>query len=157
MLIGCWLGVQAQVAKLQSANNAEFEEVRQEGSGFIQLLASHVREAASLADGASRRVSSVERETAANVEEMRGRFEALATTHSELPQLRRSPARPTKCSHLVLSRILHGVAAVQAKQSCSPSQALALSACLYLSFYKLLQPSGGITVSSLRRNCEAFS
>ncbi len=82
------------MAELQSASNAEFEEVRQEGSGFIQLLASHVREAASLADGASRRVSTVEQETAANVEEMRGRFEALATTHSEVPQLRCGPVRP---------------------------------------------------------------
>ncbi|KAK9905521.1 hypothetical protein WJX75_001517 [Coccomyxa subellipsoidea] len=101
--------LQAQVAELQSANNAEFEEVRQEGSGFIQLLASHVREAASLADGASRRVSSVEQETAANVEEMRGRFEALATTHSELPQLRRDVDNCTKA----IQQLQHEVATLR--------------------------------------------
>ena len=79
---------QAQVAELQSANCAEFEEVRHEGSSFIQLLASHVREAAAVADGAARRVGSVEQDVAAAVEEMRGRFEALAMMPSELVQLR---------------------------------------------------------------------
>lgn len=80
--------VQEQVVELRSANTAEFEEVRQEGSGFIQLLASHVREAAAAADGAARRVSSVEKEVAASVEEMRGRFEALSTAHFDVLQLR---------------------------------------------------------------------
>jgi len=83
---------QEQVAELRSTNTAEFEEVRQEGSGFIQLLASHVREAAAAADGAAQRVSSMEKEVAASVEEMRGRFEALSTVHSDLPQLRCCPA-----------------------------------------------------------------
>ncbi|CAL8472119.1 g11661 [Coccomyxa elongata] len=81
--------LQSQVAELQSASCAEFEEVRHEGSSFIQLLASHVREAAAAADGATRRVGSVEQDMAAAVEEMRGRFEALATMPSELAQLRK--------------------------------------------------------------------
>ncbi|BDA47446.1 probable protein DYAD at N-terminal half [Coccomyxa sp. Obi] len=81
--------LQSQVAELQSASCAEFEEVRHEGSGFIQLLASHVREAAAAADGATRRVGSMEQDVAAAVEEMRGRFEALATMPSELAQLRK--------------------------------------------------------------------
>lgn len=90
---GAWVHhAQSQVAELQSASCAEFEEVRHEGSSFIQLLASHVREAAAAADGATRRVGSVEQDMAAAVEEMHGRFEALATMPSELAQLRCQPA-----------------------------------------------------------------
>jgi hypothetical protein len=53
------------VAELESAAAAELEEVRREGAGFVQLLASHVGAAASAADAAARRAAALEREQGA--------------------------------------------------------------------------------------------
>lgn len=56
--------MQARVAENESAAAAEFEEVRRESNGFVQLLASHVRSAGLAAEGALQRVAALERATA---------------------------------------------------------------------------------------------
>lgn len=81
---------------MQSANLAEFEEVRREGAQFMQLLASHVGQAASAADAATQHVTRLSRELALSVEETRGRFEALAVAQSDIPQIRLVPCTSPK-------------------------------------------------------------
>lgn len=45
----------------ESAAAAEFEEVRRESNGFVQLLASHVRSTGIAAESALQRVAALER------------------------------------------------------------------------------------------------
>ena len=48
----------------ESAAAAEFEEVRRESNGFVQLLASHVRSTGLAAESALQRVAALERAAA---------------------------------------------------------------------------------------------
>lgn len=98
--------MQAQISNMQSANIAEFEEVRREGAQFMQLLASHVGQAATAADAAAQHVNRLNRELALSMEETRGRFEALAVAHSNIPQIRSVAFNST--AHWTLSDILIG-------------------------------------------------
>jgi hypothetical protein len=70
---------------------AEFEEVRREGAQFMELLASHVGQAATAADAATQRVSRLDKEMGLALEETRGRFEALSVMHTDLAELRFAP------------------------------------------------------------------
>lgn len=57
--------MQARVSENESTAVAEFEEVRRESNGFVQLLASHVRSTGLAAENALQRVAALERAVAA--------------------------------------------------------------------------------------------
>lgn len=57
--------VQARVRENESTAAAEFEEVRRESNGFVQLLASHVRSTGLAAESALQRVAVLESAVAA--------------------------------------------------------------------------------------------
>ena len=57
--------MQARVSKNESTAAAEFEEVRGESNGFVQLLASHVRNTGLAAENALQRVTALERAASA--------------------------------------------------------------------------------------------
>ena len=57
--------LQGRVTENESASAAEFEEVRRESNGFVQLLASHVRSAGRAAESALQRVAALERSSVA--------------------------------------------------------------------------------------------
>ena len=57
--------MQARVRENESTAAAEFEEVRRESNGFVQLLASHVRSTGLAAESALQRVAALESAVAA--------------------------------------------------------------------------------------------
>ncbi len=73
MTVICWslscssgkLLVQARVTENESTAAAEFEEVRRESNGFVQLLASHLRNNGMALDTAIQRIAALERAVAA--------------------------------------------------------------------------------------------
>ena len=57
--------MQARVTENESTAAAEFEEVRRESNGFVQMLASHLRNNGMALDNALQRVAALERAVAA--------------------------------------------------------------------------------------------